>query len=281
MTKLNLLFTMFIVCIYGHRYFVKHVEKCHYLITLVWSWITQKNLQSCTNPICLHFTKYPAFLTFNAIQYLGNVVNILLVLFHMRVVRFEEFQSLLFLIRKIKSLHFFQKLYQVPFSLHIFSNIIRLNSKVVLQIRSSSNNSLPKHFIQKHQIPNSLRMIQHSPLILRMIKMKLIMLNSSPQISPSTLLNTILIKPTQMSRNTSMQPTDNIEQYLLLQTHLLEQLRSFETVLFVYQLPNIGTVVVCEGLNILVNVEVFSPVVGFVLNMPYPTVPAVSSLIGP
>ena len=114
-----------------------------------------------------------------------------------------------------------------------------------------------------------------------MIEEKLLILDALPQISPSTLLTCIFIESAEMSGNAGVQSADDVIEYFFLEAHLIEEIRSFKTVFLVYKFPNVGTVVISEGLDVLVDVKILAPVVGFILNMPDPSVSTVSSLYSP
>ena len=114
-----------------------------------------------------------------------------------------------------------------------------------------------------------------------MIEEKLLVLDALPQISPSTLLACIFIESAEMGGNAGVQSADDVIEYFFLEAHLIEEIRSFEAVFLVYKFPNVGAVVISEGLDILVDVEVLAPIVGFVLNVPDPPVSTVSSLNSP
>ena len=78
-----------------------------------------------------------------------------------------------------------------------------------------------------------------------------------------------------------MEAADDVVEYFLLDAHLVEEVGSLEAVFLVDELPDVGTVVIGEGLNVLVDVKVLAPVVGFVLNVPHPALLEVPTLIGP
>lgn len=84
-----------------------------------------------------------------------------------------------------------------------------------------------------------------------------------------------------MGGDAGVNSTDDVVENFLLVAHLIEEVGSLEAVFLVDKLPDVGAIVVGEGLYVLVDVEVFAPVVGFILNVPYPPVFMVSTLVGP
>jgi len=90
----------------------------------------------------------------------------------------------------------------------------------------------------------------------------------------------VAIKARKMSTYTSMQTTDNSIEGLLLSAHLFTG-RGLKTVITIYQLPNIRSVVVGERLYVGKNVKVLSLVVRLIFNVPNPLLPFFSSFISP
>jgi hypothetical protein len=74
---------------------------------------------------------------------------------------------------------------------------------------------------------------------------------------------------------------DDVVEYFLFEAHLVEEVVSFEAIFLVDEVPDIGAVVVCEGFDVRVDVEVLAAIVGFVFNMPDPPALAVAALVGP
>ena len=84
-----------------------------------------------------------------------------------------------------------------------------------------------------------------------------------------------------MGGDAGVKSTDDVVENFLFVTHLIEEVGSLEAILLINKLPNVGAIVIGEGLYVLVDVKIFAPVVGFILNMPDPSILVVSTLIGP
>lgn len=101
------------------------------------------------------------------------------------------------------------------------------------------------------------------------------------EISPGTLRAGVLVEPTEMSGNASMQSAYYVVKDLLFEAHLLEVILWLETVLFVDEFPDVGPVIISKGLDVLINIEILSLVVGLILNVPNPSLLAILSLSCP
>lgn len=78
-----------------------------------------------------------------------------------------------------------------------------------------------------------------------------------------------------------METTDDLVKDFLLVAHLVEQLWPLEAIFLVNKLPDVRTVVVGEGLDVLVDIKILASIVGFILNVPDPSVFAIPALVGP
>ena len=149
------------------------------------------------------------------------------------------------------------------------------------QIRTSSNYGFSEHSVQKHKIFDPIRMVQHSFLVLALVEMKFVILDAGSEVGPDALTIGVFIKPTQMGGNARVKTTNDVVEYLLLVAHLTEHVGPFETILLVYQFPDLRAVVIGKRLDILVNIKILTPIVGFVLNVPGPSIDSGSSFILP
>ena len=111
--------------------------------------------------------------------------------------------------------------------------------------------------------------------------MKLAIGDAGSEICPRTLLISIFVESAEMSGDTGMQSTDDVEQNLFLSTHFFEMVFRFETIFLIDEFPDIGPVIVGERFNVRIDIEVFSVIVCFVLDMPNPTIFTIISLISP
>ena len=84
-----------------------------------------------------------------------------------------------------------------------------------------------------------------------------------------------------MGGDAGVKSTNDVVENFLFVTHLVEEVRSLEAIFLVDKLPDVGAIVVGEGLYVLVDVKIFALVVGFILNMPDPSILVTSTLIGP
>ena len=114
-----------------------------------------------------------------------------------------------------------------------------------------------------------------------MVKVKFVVFNAGSQVSPGTLRIRMLVEPTQMGGDTGVQAADDVVEDLFFEAHLVEHVGTFETVLLVDQLPDIGAVVIGERLDVLVDIEILSSIVGLILHVPGPPINPKSPLIFP
>jgi len=148
----------------------------------------------------------------------------------------------------------------------------------MMQIRRCLIDGFCQNAVKKKQIPNTLGVAQYSLLILRVVKVEgwLLLWNRTNDV----VITIVAIKARKMSTYTSMQTTDNSIEGLLLSAHLFTG-RGLKTVITIYQLPNIRSVVVGERLYVGKNVKVLSLVVRLIFNVPNPLLPFFSSFISP
>ena len=258
---------MAVVGIHRHRYLIEHVEQRHNLIPLVRSRIPQQYLQRRTHPIRLHLTEQTTLLALHAVQDVGDVVDVLLVLPHHRVARLEKFQRLLLGRTQVVPLQLHQQLPQQPLRLHVPREVVRSYREVV-QVGSSLHHCLPQNLVDKQQIPYPLRMLQHPLPVLAVVEVELPLV---VQVRPGIRFRIVFVEPAQMGGDAGVQPADDVVQNLLLVAHLREG--RAEAVLLVDQAPNGGAVVVGEGLDVFVYVEVLAQVISLVLHVPHPLAP--------
>ena len=90
----------------------------------------------------------------------------------------------------------------------------------------------------------------------------------------------VFVKTAQMGRDAGVETADDVVEDFLFYAHLIEQIGSLEAIFFVDQFPDIGAVVIGEGFYIGVNIEVLTPIVGLILNVPYPSI-VIVPFIGP
>ena len=101
--------------------------------------------------------------------------------------------------------------------------------------------------------------------------MKFVVFNTYSKICPCALFCRVFIESTKMSVDAGMKSTDDIVKYFLLNAHFVHIVSAFEAVLLVDQLPNVGAIIISEGFNIAMYVEVFPKIICLILNMPHPT----------
>lgn len=88
------------------------------------------------------------------------------------------------------------------------------------------------------------------------------------KISPDAMLVGMFVEAGKMSGDGGMEAADKVVEYLFIVAKLVEGV--LEAILFVDELPDGPSVVVGEALDVGIDVEVLSLVVGLVLHMPNP-----------
>lgn len=151
-------------------------------------------------------------------------------------------------------------------SFEVLTNAIRTDSIVMHQFGGYFLESSRQNLIKKKHIVNSLRMLQHSLLILRMVESECWFLVHP--LKPRLGLRGI--QGGEVRRNAGVQPTDNSVQNLLLFAHVVVVLAAAEAVLLVNELPDGRAIVVCIRLDVRKDVEVLTLVVLLVLYLPNP-----------
>lgn len=148
-----------------------------------------------------------------------------------------------------------------------------MNGEVAVEVWRSLDDRFPKKSIKKHQVFDSLRMIENPFLIFAMVEMKLALVDAGSQVSPGALLGTMLVESAQVGGDAGMEPTDKVIEYFFLATDLfMEIVLGLEAVFFIDEFPDIGAVVVSERLDVGLDIEVFTTIIGFVLDVPDPAI---------
>lgn len=111
--------------------------------------------------------------------------------------------------------------------------------------------------------------------------MKFVIFNANSKVCPGTLFCCVLIEPTKMSVDAGMKSADDIVEYFLLKTHFADIASAFKAVLLVDQLPDVGTIIISEGFNVTMDIEVFPEIVCLIFHMPHPTRFAIISFDSP
>ena len=117
---------------------------------------------------------------------------------------------------------------------------------------------------------DSFRVAEYSTIVLGMIEVKVLLLNF--QWIPMRLCG-VLIEAREMGWYWGMETTDDVIEGLFFSAHA-DILVFFwlEAILSVYQWPSIRTIVISEWLNVGMDVKVFSKIIGFIFNMPHPSI---------
>ena len=134
-----------------------------------------------------------------------------------------------------------------------------------------------EYLIEEEQISDTFRVSKHSPIILRVIEVELVLILR--EISPQVLLRTVFVELGQMGRYACVQPADDIVEYLLFVAHPLVGVA--EAVILIYKFPNVGAVVIGERLDVRMYVEILSLIISLILDVPNPAVFADAALVLP
>jgi hypothetical protein len=118
---------------------------------------------------------------------------------------------------------------------------------------------------------------KYTLVILGVVEVELILV--SGEVSPNILFGGVFVEFGEVRRDAGMEAADDVIEYFFLVAELLVGVA--EAVVLVDEFPDVGAVVVGEGLDVGMYVEVLALIVGLILNVPNPPVLAVAALILP
>lgn len=114
-------------------------------------------------------------------------------------------------------------------------------------------------------------MIKHSSSVLIIIYKKLFLcfFKACPCLS---LRRNVFMEHRQVSRYTCVKSTDNFIKHCLLFTDSISSIifRNIETILLIHKPPNWLTIIIRIRLDIIIQIEILSLIILFILNMPDP-----------